>query len=390
MHVAAVNNTFVCTISPVMKKTLISLQLLFLFLLPSMIYAQTAGNDSIKIDYKKIYGFALNGNIKAALDLLPKETTQKISYKDKAFTANFKNRFAYDQDKSDYLPKEDTSINGLLNVYRNYWRSSLLNNSRRYDTALFLSLISYLQNVYTPSKAIDLKAGGPAIASSVAKYLKEFIDLKGMHTTGFGRTGSYLDLLIWEKQVDTVYNLTLDGDPVAVHVIFMDDFISLGWEEYATLGRHYPGGWTTKEALYCVRKAYDLTSEEFNVGYLAHEGRHFADYILFPKLASPDLEYRAKLTQLSLEKENIYSTIEFFINSSNYESTNSHSIANFCVIRDLSKKLFKNDFEKDMAKWKLIPVKKIHKESKKLLQKNTKDLNKRGKDVDYFIKEKRA
>jgi len=390
MHIAAVDNTFVFTISPVMKKVLTSLQLLFLFILPLFISAQTAGNDSVKIDYKKIYGFALGGDIRSALDLLPKEASPKISDKDKAFITNFRNRFAYQEDKSDYLPKADTSLYGLLQVYRDYWRPSILNNSRRYDTALFLNLIKYLQGIYPPSKAIDLKAGGEAIASSVAKYLKEYIVLKGMHTTGFGRTGSYLDLLVWKKQVDTVYNLTLDGDPVAVHIVFMDDFISLGWEDYATLGKHYPGGWATKEALYAVKKAYDTNSEEFKVSYLSHEGRHFADYKLFPKLSSQDLEYRAKLTELSIAEETLYKTIEFFIHNANYESSNSHSIANFCVIRDLSKKLFHSDFEKDISKWKKIPIKKIHKESKKLLQKNTNDLNKRGKDVDYFIKEKRV
>lgn len=363
------------------------LLLLVFSLLSSLIYAQRNNYDSLKVDYKRIYGFALGGDIKSALDLLPKDTFQKISTKDKAFITKFKNRFAYPEDKSDYLPKADTSLNGLLQVYHDYWRPSLLSNSRKYDTAFVLTLVNYLQSIYPPSKAIDLKAGGSTIASSVAKYQKDYIDSKGMHTTGFGRTGSYFDLLVWKKQVDTVYNLTLDGDPVAVRVVFMDDFLSLGWEEYATLGRHYPGGWATKEALYCVRKAYDITSEEFNISYLAHEGRHFADYILFPKLSSPDLEYRAKLTQLTLEKD-IYSTIEFFIHSSNYEGTNSHSIANFCVIRDLSRVFFKNDFEKDISKWKQIPVKNIHKQSKKLLRKNTNDLQKTGKDVEYFIKKK--
>ena len=42
------------------------------------------------------------------------------------------------------------------------------------------------------------------------------------------------------------------------------------------------------------------------ISYLAHESRHFEDYQLFPKLKSADLEYRAKLTELSMANETLY------------------------------------------------------------------------------------
>lgn len=371
-----------------MKKNQILLSLFFSVFFPSLLPAQSSSSDSVKINYKKLYGYTLDGRIKEALELLPKENSERISQKDATFITSFKNRFAFEQDKGEYLSGSDTGIYELLKIYRNYWRSSFLNNARRFDTLLFLNLVGFLQRSYPPSKAINLKSDGALISSSLNKYLKEYIQSKGMHTTGFGRTGSYLDFLVWKKETDTIYNLSLSGEPVAVRVIFMDDFVSLGWQDYATLGKHYPGGWATKEALHCVKKAYDLNSEEFRVSYLSHEGRHFADYGLFPKLSSADLEYRAKLTELTLAGETLYKTIEFFINNSNYQSSNSHSIANFCVIRGLSKNLFENDFEKDIKKWELIPVKKIHKESKKLLRKNTRDLNKEGKDVENFIKKK--
>ena len=351
--------------------------------------AQNSVTDSFKIDYKKLYAYALDGRIKPALGLLP-SAQAKISEPDNAFVIKFKDRFAYADDKSEFYPKNDSSITGLLNIYRNYWRSSLLNNSRSFDTALCLNLVSFLKQSYAPAGPVEIKQDGGFIMSFLGKYLKEYIESKGMLTTGFGRTGAYLDLLVWKKEKDTTYHLNLTGDPVNVKVVFMDDFVSLGWEDYATLGKHYPGGWATKDALHCVRKAYDLNSENFRVSYLAHEGRHFADYKEFPKLTSADLEYRAKLTELSFAKTTLYKSIEFFINNSNYEGSNSHSIANFCVIRDLSQVLFKNDFEKDLIKWQALSVKKINKESKKLLQKNTRELRKKGVDVEYFIKEKRA
>src|SRR4029077_9164441 len=58
-------------------------------------------------------------------------------------------------------------------------------------------------------------------------------------------------------------------------------------------------GWATAMTLYAVRSAYDIESESFRVSYLAHEAQHFADYGRFPKLARPEREYRAKLTELA-------------------------------------------------------------------------------------------
>ncbi len=201
------------------------------------------------------------------------------------------------------------------------------------------------------------------------------------------KPGKYFDLLVWASEKDTTYSFSLHNEQTSAEVVFMDDFVTLGWEEYATLDRYYPGGWATKKALYCVRKVYDLNSEGFKISYLAHESRHFADYKIFPKLKSADLEYRAKLTELSMAQKTLYKTIEFFINNSNYESENGHSVANYCVIRDLSKVIFKNEFEKDISKWKEISVEQINKAAYDLLEANTESLMKQGTDVRKYIKQ---
>ena len=207
--------------------------------------------------------------------------------------------------------------------------------------------------------------------------------------TGFGKTGGLYDLLVWKTEKDTIYKVTYDGKETPIKIYFMDDFVTLGWSEYATLGRYYPAGWATKEALFCVKKAYDLKSENFRVSYIGHEGRHFADYKLFPKLkgvGSADLEYRGKLTEVSLySQEGLMKRLQFFINTGNYDSDNGHSIAAYCVIRDLSRVLFGNDFEKDINKWKAIPASKINEAAAKLLAENTKALEKIP-NVEKFIK----
>jgi hypothetical protein len=168
----------------------------------------------------------------------------------------------------------------------------------------------------------------------------------------------------------------------------MDGFVTLGWEEYSTLGAHYPGGWTNKEAIYCVKKAYNLTSEDFLVDLLAHEGRHFADAALFPQLESADLEYRAKLVELCLLKESIYKTIQFFIDESDHSNyQNAHPFANYCLVRDLSGILFQVEFEKDMNKWKTISYAGINAAAERLLLQDTKELKSLGsKQVKKHIK----
>lgn len=192
---------------------------------------------------------------------------------------------------------------------------------------------------------------------------------------------------MWKSEKDTTYEFSIYAEKINVPVIFMNDFITLGWQEYATLGVSTPGGWTGhNDSLYCVRNLYDLNSEYFLVKFLCHEGRHFADSKLFPKLSSADLEYRAKLTELSLFKEKLYKTINMFIYNANYESDNPHSVANYCVIRDLSKVLFNVEFEKDTSKWGKISVKKINKSAYKLLRVNTSALEKQGAGVEKYIK----
>ena len=117
-----------------------------------------------------------------------------------------------------------------------------------------------------------------------------------------------------------------------------------------------------------------MSSEEFLISYLAHEGRHFGDYKLFPNLKSSDLEYRAKLTELALAKTTLQETISFFINNSNSQSSNAHSKANYNVIKDMSTLLFKRGFEYDTSKWTKLSEKKIHKAAQKLLKKDTRRL----------------
>jgi hypothetical protein len=350
----------------------------------SKINAQIITNDSVKLDYDKIYAFALDGNPKAALSLLEIDLSKKVTQKDLKFKTDFEDRFKFDVDRSNFLERRKSKIDTLMKIYRDYWRLSFLNKESNNDSLIMKNVFNFLKKNYAPAKKLIINI------DSLHLYEKEYIKSIGYHSTGFGTTGSIYDLLVWKTEKDTIYKIKYDGKITSVKVYYMDDFITLGWEQYATLGKYYPGGWATTNALYCFADAYDLKSENFLISFINHEGRHFADYKLFPKLkgiGAADLEYRTKLTELSLLTQiTLYSTLSSFIDNSNYGSENGHSIANFCVIRDLSKVLFNNDFEKDINKWKGVSVIKINKAAAKILKENTYAL-KKIPSVEKFIKQ---
>ena len=336
--------------------------------------------DSTAFDYRKIYSLCLDANVKPALTLIECDSTKKLSDKDAKFKAEIEKRFKFAEDRSTYLEDKKSAISNLHILFHTYWRKSLLDNNTNYDKEFADTLRSFFSAEYSLPKSnisddcLDI-------------YYKKYVESKGLYSVGgIGKVGRLYDLLIWRTQKDTTYTIHLHKEKINVRVVLMDSFISLGWEEYATLGKRYPGGWSTKDALFCVKKAYNIESENFLISYLGHEGRHFMDLNAYPKMKSADLEYRAKLTELSLARETLYKLISDFIDNANYDSKNGHSIADYCVIRDLSKRLFHVEFEKDITKWNKISSARINKFAYKILQSNTKLLKSKGPNINKSIK----
>lgn len=337
---------------------------------------------SIKIDYKKIYALCLDGNVTPALKMVQRYDVRKLDSTDQKFKAHFEARFKEDGKSVEVDSGKHSEIDRLFSIYMNYWKMSMLDNSKNYDSLLIKQLSGFFGSEYK----LPMKRGIVLNEDTMDYFVKKYIKSFGYHTTGWGKTGKFYDLLVWKTEKDTAYSFKVHEEKINTKVVFMENFITLGWEEYATLGKAFPGGWATDKALFCVKEAYDLSSESFLISYLCHEGRHFSDYKLFPKLGSADLEYRGKLTELSLLKEDMFKVINFFIANANANSDNSHSFADYCVIRDLSKQLFKTDFEKNIKKWEALSVEEIQKGAYTVLQENTAALLKQGKGVKKFIK----
>ena len=348
---------------------------LFIFIL-STIEVNSQDIDTVQLDYKIITKNTLNGKVVPVLELLDKISMKNLSNTDKEFKDQFEKRFKFAEDKSGYLNSIDSSVIELVKIFREYWRNSMLNQIN-YDEQLADTLYSF----FKISKNSSLEQSD----EELNKHYSQYLDSKGVNHTPFDKTGSYYDLLLWKNEKDTIYKIRLPNDTVSVKVCFMTEFISLGWMEYATLGKHYPGGWATSDCLFCVKKDYDLSSESFKVSYLVHEAQHFYDYKLFPKLTQPDLEYRAKLAELSYANETLYKLINSFIKYAEHNRQYAHSYAYYCVVRDLSKAIFGTDFEIDTEKWKSIDKDLINKTSKVILLKNTEILKEKGRDIKEYI-----
>ncbi|HRE40005.1 MAG TPA: hypothetical protein PLG90_01635 [Ignavibacteria bacterium] len=339
-------------------------------------------NDSLKIDKQKVYSFLLDGRINDAIVYVNCIDSEKLLEKDLDLKNKIIEKFGGEKDNSIFINSNNVGLDEILIIFRNYWRKSFIIGNE-FDDELISELYEFLnKNLIIPKTTFEKKD-----QDSLNHYLKEFVKSQGFITTGFGRTGSYLDFLCWETEEDTIYTFEIHNEILAPKVIRMKNFLSLGWQEYATFNTFYPGGWATKEAIYYVDSAFKTDSENFLVGYLAHEGQHLRDYKFYPKLTGADLEYRAKLTELSMYQDYIYNFLQFTISNSNYESKNAHSIANYCVVRDMSRKLFEKDFENDIEKWKEISVVKLNETAEELFRENTESLDKIGSEVQNYIKQ---
>ncbi|QSE98956.1 hypothetical protein [Fulvivirga lutea] len=334
------------------------------------------------IPYKKIFAYGLDANVQPALNILDSISYSQLNDEDSIFKYEFEQRFKYENDRGKYQV-DNEKIDQLYSMFRSYWRQSMLNPEETFDGQLAGQVVPFLLRNFP-----EMQGKRPS-RDSIGFILSSFITSEGLHTRSkVDRVGRLPDLPIWQNEQDTLITVNLPEESFEVEVVFMQDFISYGWSSYATLNNRRSGGWAEQNKLFCAIKLYDLNSEDFRVSFLAHEARHLVDMKLFPKLKSPDLEYRAKLTELILAKETLFDTVESFINDANANSENSHPLANYYVIHHLSKKLFSEDFCSDLSKWKKIKVKKINQAADDLLKENTAKLTSLGPDVEKLINTK--
>jgi hypothetical protein len=270
-----------------------------------------------------VYDAALDGDMRKALSLLDAIDFASLDDAQRPSAAKMRARFSDPPaDDTHDLPEPASRI---LAAYRSYWRDAMLRRTTHDEAKC--ALLDSLRRVV---EAEDLDAASDAGRAA--------IEAAGLHALT-GVTLPFYELMIWRTSTPTQYRVSLPEQEVDVTVVFLEDFVSLGWAAYATGDRAHTGGWATATELYAVRQAYDETSESFRVSYLAHEGQHFADYKRYPKLEQPELEYRAKLTELALSEATTRDLVANFANRTGDDRGNPHYFAHRHLVRGLTREV---------------------------------------------------
>lgn len=226
---------------------------------------------------------------------------------------------------------DDPWIAALGHAYVDYWRKALMQSAPAAAAEDDLAAAVGQVMARNMSKADELDDAEPQILAAVEAH--------GLHAL-LGRTAPLRELMLWKKQTVLEREVDLPGGRERVTVMLLDDFLLRGWGHYATCGRRSAAGWATDTALYAVAPAYkNLDDEVFSVRFLGHEAQHFADKRMFPGMESWELEYRAKLVEISLGTYSQPTTLELFCENRSDSKEAPHGYANAKVIRELAKGL---------------------------------------------------
>jgi hypothetical protein len=274
-------------------------------------------------------GRSLQGDGAAALKVLQAVPEREFKGADATYRQCMVQRFG-EPGRSDRSEDQigDAWVTKVLAAYRSYWLHSLLNPTRREREAARL-LRALNASVGTDAKSFDVLE--PTLK---AEFLR-----RRLHAL-LGQTGVLHELMLWRNERVQTYHVSLPEGPHETTVHVLDDFLSLGWGDYATCGRRGTGGWATSDALYAVVPRYPgLESEEFRVTFLGHETQHFADMTRFRDLQPWELEYRAKLTELAQAKETRGQVLLKFTEDQGDDARSPHSFANKQVLRAMRARL---------------------------------------------------
>jgi len=273
--------------------------------------------------------------------------------------------------------------NAVLLAYRSYWQDSMMRRVTREDAEAELK--RRLDAILAQWRIADSPSDSLGAASEQAR---QAVGRDGLFALA-GVTAPYYELALWRSQSERRYDVQLHDRRVATRVVFLDDFVSFGWAGFATCNRAHTGGWATRTALFAVRSAYDLDSEAFRVSYLAHEARHFSDYRRFPNLEQPELEYRAKLTELALAETTSHRLIAGFARTASRDRYLPHHFANYWVATDMSRSIFGSaELVDSRERWERVPAPEIRAAARQLLAANERNLLKSDpKSVSRFLGE---
>ncbi len=274
-------------------------------------------------------------------------------------------------------PNLHPTVAQVLAAFKHYWRD--VSQSRRSRAEADQDLKGKLIAVLL---ANGIKVDGLS-EEEIGAALSALLERTGVHVL-LGKTEPNYELMIWRMEESKRYEVVLPESKQNVEVVFISDFIVAGWLSFLTCDAMGTGGWTTKEKIYVKGSAAetDANSLQFQTN-LQHEGQHFADFIVYPKLEQPELEYRAKLTQLATSTTDTKESLEGFFNSASAGRSVPHAHAEHWLKVNFIKTL---PSLADVNKRKIIDDELIRKTARKLLLESTAEINgSRGAATARFL-----
>lgn len=273
-------------------------------------------------------GQALQGQAREAVALLSAIPAEQFGPKERAIRDCIIERFG-PRSSAPQLKSDSTITGGAIAAYRNYWWSALTQPGAR--TSVEEKLNRDLRKLLHLPRSADRDA--------IEESLRTRMETEGFHSL-LGTTPPLLELIVWKSQTDEVRDVHLPEGNHRISVKLLDQFESLGWSAYATCDRSFTGGWVKPDAIYAVRPGWkDLADENFAVSFVAHETQHFADKERFGELESWELEYRAKLAELTLAHMTLPKLLTGFVTNQGSDPNVPHSYANKLVLERLREKL---------------------------------------------------
>lgn len=276
-------------------------------------------------------------------------------------------------EKYNDLFREDDPVYGFINVSELI--SSLLKIFHDYYRRVFWKnedLVEAEKTLYSSLKEI---AGIPQDSlienDNLDELISDLVNNEGYEYLG-GMTSGYYGPYIWKETKKVQYEVLLPEGRRSLTVNMMDGFISRSWLDYISFGETGTGGWANEGGLYCVERLYKnvFLKPQFQISFLKHESQHQADLERYGDIHTKDLEYRAKLVELIYYPD--LSLFEGIMREADGENKeNAHSYASYVIIRDLSRKIFQEDYVAELELWKeKLPM--IQSYAKELLDAHTK------------------
>ena len=276
-------------------------------------------------------GIIVKGNLRAAMTYLEQFPETATLYQKSVALYQQEHYLTYDV---------DAELNEILLAYQKYYRDAFY---------LELPAEEAVQRLRERLAALFQVASDVSL-DKLEEMAGAAFRRKSFHAL-MGRTSGYYGPYIWKVEELRHYKVELPEGTQDYAVKFLDGFIMKSWLDYISFGETGTGGWSNGDGLiHCVRAAWDLESEDFQVSLLKHEAQHAMDQARYKDITNKELEYRAKLVELIYSKER--RMLERFVSQADAtRADNGHGLSAEHIVRG-----FEICLKKDRGRLAGLPI----------------------------------